>query len=361
MRRRTFLKHGSAAALVGLAGCTGGGGQQDETTTEGNLSGTLTVATYSSFVDAPSSSPGPWLKEEFESRHPDVTVEYETPDNGLNHYIQRKAQGVDVEADLYVGVNTDHLIRIDDELGEQSLFASSADALSNYEHVKDELKFDPQQRAVPYDTGYISLVYDENEVEEPETFEDLLEDEYADTLIVQNAKTSATGRAFLLWTVYNRGEDQYLDYWEQLEDNDVTILGSWDDAYSAYENGEAPMVVSYSTDQVYANRYDKDMSKHQVAFLGDQGYANPEGMATFADTDQSALAEAFMDFLLSEAAQGEIANRNVQFPATDWATPGEEFQEYAKAPDEPVTFTYEELQGNVEDWVDSWARQIAGN
>jgi len=386
MKRRTFLKSGAAGSLVGLAGCTGTGGQTattteetttetttettetttettEETTTESDdgLGGTLTVATYSSFVDAPSSAPGPWLKETFEERHPDVTVEWATPDNEMNYYIQRRAQGVDIDADVYVGANVDHLIRIDEQLGDRELFASNVDALDNYGHVSDDLKFDPQQRAVPYDTGYISLVYDGTEVDDPETFDALTTDEYEGDLIVQNAQSAATGRAFLLWTVHNRGADQYLDYWEQLVDNGVTILGTWDEAYTAWEEGEAPMVVSYSTDQVYANRYDQNLEKHQVSFLDDQGYANPEGMAKFADTDVPEIADAFMDFVLSAEAQGEIAVRNVQFPATDWAELPEEFAKYAKVPDDPVTFTYEELQGNLDEWVDDWARQIASN
>ncbi|MFC4548749.1 MULTISPECIES: thiamine ABC transporter substrate-binding protein [Halorussus] len=383
MKRRTFVKSGAAGALVGLAGCTGGGtGGQGTTanggtttgdatttaetetaaakTTRENLSGTLTVATYSSFVDAPSSSPGKWLKQTFEKRHPDVTVKFRTPENELNYYIQRAAQGVDLDADLYVGVNPDHLIRIDEKLGGKKLFEPTAQSLSNYGHVKDSLKFDPKHRAVPYDTGYISLVYNENQIKQaPTTFADLLKDRYQGKLIVQNAKTAVTGRAFLLWTVHTVGEDRYLDWWRKLANNGAKIMGSWDDAYTAYENGEAPMVVSYSTDQVYANRYNKDMSKHQVGFLNDQGYANPEGMAKFAGTDQSALAEAFMDFMLEKEAQKQIAQRNVQFPATDWAPLGEEFKKYAKEPPNPVTFTYDQLKGNVDDWVDSWAREIA--
>jgi len=382
MRRRTLLKHGATATVVGLAGCVGGdeGGQDTtteatptetpmqetteettETTTEKSLSGTLKVATYSSFIDAPSTAPGGWLKKAFEKRHPDVTVKYQTPDNEVNYFIQRAAQGVDIDTDVYVGLNVDHLIRIDEKLGDKTLFASTGSELSNYGQVKDGLKFDPQNRAVPYDTGYISLVYDESGVDPaPETFQDLLKDQYSGDLIVQNAKTSITGRAFMLWTVNTLGEEQYLDYWKKLKNNGIKILGSWSDAYTAYENGEAPMVVSYSTDQVYANRQDKDLTKHQVGFLNNQGYANPEGMAKFADTDNPELAEAFMDFMLSKRAQTKIAQLNVQFPATEWAPLSDEFQKYAKEPENPVTFTYEELQGNLDGWVDSWARQIAG-
>jgi thiamine transport system substrate-binding protein len=101
------------------------------------------------------------------------------------------------------------------------------------------------------------------------------------------------------------------------------------------------------------------MSRHQVGFLNDQGYANPEGMAAFADTDDIDLAMRFMDYVLTPAAQAEIAVRNVQFPAVEGVDPGGTFSQYAYEPPEPVTFSYDELAGNVSTWVDSWSRQVA--
>jgi len=52
---------------------------------------------------------------------------------------------------------------------------------------------------------------------------------------------------------------------------------------------------------------------------------------------------------------------NVQFPATTTAELPEEYAQYAYEPPEPVTFTYEELAGNVEEWTESWAQQVASN
>ena len=45
--------------------------------------------------------------------------------------------------------------------------------------------------------------------------------------------------------------------------------------------------------------------------------------------------------------------------ATHHADLPAEFEKYAYTPDEPVTFTYDQLKGTVETWVDDWARQIA--
>ena len=370
--RRAYLAT-AGTGIAMLAGCSSGGdgaAPEGETATDTpvvtgtptatpeSLSGTLTVATYSSWVEDEGAA-GPWLKQTFEERYPDVTVEYVTPDGEVSHYVQRKQQGAPIDADMYVGLNVDQLITADSNL-DTDLFDTPQ--LSNGRNVKDGLRFDPQGRAVPYDTGYISVVFDESEVPRPETFTDLTEWEWEDGLLAQNAQTAATGRAFLLWTIKEFGTDGYLDYWRDLQANGVTILDSWTDSYSnAYMNGERPMVVSYSTDQVFANRYDYDMTRHQVAALNGQGYANPEGMARFAGSDNSDLAAVFMDFMLTAEAQGEIAVRNVQFPAIpeSEAALTEEFQTYAKVPDQPVTFTYDELQGSVEDWVEDWAREIA--
>ncbi|PSQ54974.1 thiamine ABC transporter substrate-binding protein [Halobacteriales archaeon SW_12_67_38] len=332
-------------------------GTSGTTTGSASPSDTLTVATYSSFTG--EGTAGNWLKSAFEDEYPETTVEFVTPENGVNQYIQRAKQGAPINADVYVGLNTSDLVRVSQELDE-TLFPTIADSLDRADMVKDELRVDPDGRAIPYDTGYISLVYNEDEVDEPRTFESLLESRYEGDLIAQNAQQSDPGQAFLLWSIITQGEDGYLDYWEQLLDNGVKVLADWEPAYQAYMDGEAPMVVSYSTDQVFYHGPDVNMAKHQIGFLNDQGYANPETMALFADSENADLGRQFMNFMLTERAQSEIAVKNVQFPAVDGVTPGESFAKYAKEPPEPVTFSYDELAGSVGTWVSEWARLVAG-
>ena len=331
-------------------------GTSGTTTGSASPSDTLTVATYSSFTG--EGTAGNWLKSAFEDQYPETTVEFVTPENGVNQYIQRAKQGAPINADVYVGLNTSDLVRVSQELDE-TLFPTIADSLDRADMVKDELRVDPDGRAIPYDTGYISLVYNEDEVDEPQTFESLLESRYEGDLIAQNAQQSDPGQAFLLWSIITQGEDRYLDYWEQLVGNGVKVLSDWEPAYQAYMDGEAPMVVSYSTDQVFYHGPDVNMAKHQIGFLNDQGYANPETMALFADSENADLGRQFMNFMLTERAQSKIAVKNVQFPAVDGVTPGESFAKYAKEPPEPVTFSYDELAGSVGTWVSEWARLVA--
>ena len=376
--RRGALALGGAAGAAGLAGCSatpsdGDSGSDVDSGSDGDsgdATPTLTVATYESFIDAPSVSPGEWVKEEFESRV-DAELEWATPDNEVNYYVERATSGAPIDADLYVGLTTEDLVRVDETV-DDDLFAAAGE-IDGADAVRDGLRFDPFGRAVPFDTGYVSLVYDGTETTAPETFAGLLEDGHTGDLIAQNPGGSATGRAFLLHTVSRFGDGEaiegddgdadydYLDYWAELQANDVRVLGSWEDAYSAWSGGEAPMVVSYSTDQVFADMEDANLEEHQIRFLNDQAYATPEGMAVFADADEPDLAREFMSFLLEPDVQGEIAERNVAFPATDTAELPDGYADLAQTPAEAVTFSYDELQGSLDGWISEWERQFAGN
>ncbi|SEW25902.1 thiamine ABC transporter substrate-binding protein [Natrinema salifodinae] len=358
MRRRTFVGALGGTALAGVAGCLTRDGER------GGDEDTLRVATYDSMVDG-NDPAGPWLKEAFEEEYPDAELEWQTPENGTNRFIQREQSGEAPDADVYLGLNVDELARIDDALGEGGLFRKlDRDRLDRADRIRDGLDMgDPHDRVLAYDTGYISLVYDENVVDEPESLDALTEPAYEDALLAQNAQSSDPGRAFLLWTIDAYGEDGYLDYWRDLDANGVRILDDWDESYnSAYMEEERPMVVSYSTDQVFASAADYDMGRHQIAFPDGQGYANPEGMAIFEDAAAVDRAYQFFDFVLSDDAQAEIAQRNVQFPAVadDHVDLDEEFDRYAHEPSEAVTVGYDQLRGTVDEWVDEWAREFAG-
>jgi len=120
------------------------------------------------------------------------------------------------------------------------------------------------------------------------------------------------------------------------------------------------MVVSYSTDQVYASKETDGLTRHQVGFFEDQGYANPEGMARYTNADEREANRDMLSCMLTSEAGGKISMRNVRFPAVEHADLDEAFAQYAHVPPKPVTFAYEELAGNVDRWVGEWDRQVAG-
>lgn len=370
MKRRTFITTAAGATAVGLAGCTVSPTDDDdddptaefagpEERAEMDFSGeTLIVATYDSFIDAPSDSPGEWIKDEFEERY-DVDFEWEAPEQELTHYVEQHNAGVDIDADLYLGVRPQNLVRADGNLEGEMLAETDIDLLRNGADIGEQYFFDPHDRAVPTFLSHNAIVYDGRNVPEPETFEDLTSDTYEGKIALGNPSSSTTGLLFMLWTIHEFGEDGYLEYWSELTDNDVTITDSWGEKYTLFEEDERPVVVSYSNDRVYAKRFGNPMDKHQVALLNDQGYANMAGVARFPDSDNPDLAHEFIDFLLEPEVQSVIAERNVTGPVNETAEPPEVFQEYAEEPDETVFFGYEELEGNLEEWIDDWSREVA--
>jgi ABC-type thiamine transport system substrate-binding protein len=105
------------------------------------------------------------------------------------------------------------------------------------------------------------------------------------------------------------------------------------------------------------------------SFFGDDGIAGrwlKEAWERDHDTRveftvPSSGVNQFVEFMLADEAQQNIAVNNVQFPATTTATLPEEYAQYAYEPAEPVTFTYDELAGNVGEWTEAWTRQVAAN
>jgi thiamine transport system substrate-binding protein len=313
-------------------------------------------------LDAPSVSPGGWVKEEFESTT-DATLEWFAPENGINYFVQRQQRGQAIEADAYLGLTVDNLVRADAALGDGGgeLFRkANPDAIANDDALKEGLAFDSQNRVVPTETSYISLVYSKNDIDAPKTLDDLLRPAYEGALITQDPTQSETGLGFLLQTIEDKGEDGYLEYWSALQENGVQILGSWSDAYAAYSNNEAPIVMSYATDQVFAARGDEDMSEHQVAFLNNQGVAYVAGIAAFADSERTGLVDRFTEFMLSPRVQSKVAVLNVAFPIVTNANLPANFDDLTYTPQETISYSYDRLQGNLNGWLDAWSRQVSG-
>lgn len=368
MKRRTFITTAGSATVVGFAGCTEGndtnsGGANTPIGSGRDGLDALSVATYSSFVDAPSDSPGAWIKSEFESRY-GVTFEWVVPDQPINHYIERHNAGVDINAEVYMGIKPNELVRVDENTDGELFQPTDLSMLDHGENIGEEFYFDPYERMVPAYSSYASLVYDGRKVDNPGTFEALLGEEFQGNFAISNpAEGSNTGLYFLLWTINEfgtEGEYTYLDYWNDLVENDVRILDSWGTMYAQFDEGEIPVVVSYSNDRVYAKRFGNDLEKHQVGFLNGQGYANLNAMGRFAAGTNDDLAHQFIDFILEPEAQAKIAELNVTGPVNTEATPPEVYREYAQEPDEVLFFGYDELKGNVQGWVRDWEREIVG-
>ncbi|MFP8953401.1 thiamine ABC transporter substrate binding subunit [Natrialbaceae archaeon A-arb3/5] len=360
MRRRTAIRAVASGSIATVAGCfTRGNGNAEENGGEQEDDSTLRVATYSSMVTGETPA-GEWIAEAFEEQFPDIELTWTIPEAGIDNYLQRARLGAPIDADVFLGLTLPELARADDAFSGRLFEPLDRDRLDRHGRVRPSLAFDdPQDRVLTYDTGFLSLVYNETVLDPPETFTDLLEPEYTGALLMQDPRQSDPGLGFLLWTIAEFGEDAP-DYWESLRENNAQVYERWTDTYvDAYLEMAGPMVVSYSTDQVDAVAADRDLDRHRIATIDGRGYQLPEGVAVFDSTGNREYAYEFIDFLLSNEAQAEIARRNVQFPAVEpeGLELGPEFATYAQEPEERIQFGYEELRGSIQGWIDAWAEE----
>lgn len=257
-------------------------------------------------------------------------------------------------ADIVVGVDNSLIVKA----LEQDLFEPYTP--DNLDVVPEHLIFDSTHHVIPFDYGNIAIVYNKQYFEEenlsvPTSFRDLLKSEYKDTLIVEDPRTSSTGVAFLLWTIAVYGDDgnyTYEDYWDDLERTIYHTTSGWDTAYEMYTNGEAPMVVSYAADPAYSVYYYNDTSSGAV-IMEEGGFAQIEGMGIVKDAPHRKVAEKYMEYILSEDFQREIALNNWMYPVNQHVELPEVY-EHAVTTDTNLTIDTQDLTDNYDDWIEGW-------
>jgi thiamine transport system substrate-binding protein len=198
----------------------------------------------------------------------------------------------------------------------------------------------------------------------PETLDDLRSPTYADLLVVQNPAASSPGLAFLTATVAEFGEDGWLEYWEDLRENGVTVASDWTDAYygrfsGGSGEGDEPLVVSYgSSPPAEVMEEDPLPDEAPTGVVVDTCVRQIEFAGVLANADNPEGAEAFIDFLLSQEFQETIPLNLFVYPAvTDVALP-EVFERFAVVPDAPYALDPEQIAEGRDAWIDEWTDTV---
>jgi thiamine transport system substrate-binding protein len=165
---------------------------------------------------------------------------------------------------------------------------------------------------LPFDWGWFAFVYDKTKVAEaPTSFDALAASDLK--IVIQDPRSSTPGLGLLLWVKAAHG-DRAGEVWAALADNIVTVTPGWSEAYGLFLEGEADMVLSYTTSPAYHLIAESDDTK--AAALFDEGhYMQVEVAGKLAATDQPALADQFLAFMLSDAFQSVIPQTNWMYPA----------------------------------------------
>lgn len=242
------------------------------------------------------------------------------------------------------------------------------------ETVLPELRADgDKHRVTPVDTGDVCVNYDkkwfsERDLTPPQTFDDLVEPEYKNLLVTENASTSSPGLGFLLGTAAKYGDEGWQDYWKKLKANGVKVVDGWEQAYNEEFSGSAggraakadrPLVVSYASsppaEVIYADPRPKTAPTgvaegtcfRQVEYAGLLSNAkNPEG------------GKALLDFLLTKEFQQDMPLNMFVYPVREDAQVPEEFAEFGPRAKDPETMEPAKIAEHRDQWVKSWTSLV---
>ena len=258
----------------------------------------LTIYTYDSFVS--DWGPGPQIKTAFEETCA-CDLKFVGMGDGAALLARLRLEGARSDADVVLGLDTS-LIAAARETGLFTTTQVSAEYTLPITWQDDTF--------VPYDWGYFAFVH-KNDLIPPANFKALGDSDVS--IIIQDPRSSTPGLGLLMWVKDAYGDDAPA-IWDGLADNVVTVTKGWSEAYGLFLEGEADMVLSYTTSPAYHIIAEQDETKSAAVF--DEGhYMQIEVAGRLAGSDQPELAADFLRFMVSDVAQSILPTTNWMYPA----------------------------------------------
>lgn len=260
----------------------------------------LTIYTYDSFVS--DWGPGPAVVEAFEAAC-DCELNLVGVGDGAALLARLQLEGARSDADIVLGLDTNLTARA----RATGLFAPhGVEADLDLPIEWDDKLF------LPFDWGWFAFVHDRERLPEPpRSFAELIASEL--DIVIQDPRSSTPGLGLLMWVEAAFGDDAPA-IWRGLAPRVLTVTSGWSEAYGLFLDGEADMVLSYTTSPAYHLIAEDDDSKAAAAF--EEGhYMQVEVAGILAASDQQELAREFMEFMVSDAFQAIIPTTNWMYPA----------------------------------------------
>lgn len=265
----------------------------------------LRVYTYDSF--AAEWGPGPAIEAGFEETC-GCDLEFITADDAISAFRRVQLEGETTEADVLVGLDT----ATAGEARASGLFAPHGLMLEGL--ALPEPWADPD--FVPFDFGYFAFVYNkENVPSPPRSFEELiaLPDDFK--IVIEDPRSSTPGLGNVIWIATAYGE-RAPEIWAGLKPHVLTMTRGWSEAYGLFLDGEADMVLSYTTSPAYHAVAEND--ERYAAALFEEGHvAQIEVAGLLKSSEKQELGKRFLEYLVSPAAQKVIPTTNWMFPVID--------------------------------------------
>ncbi len=302
----------------------------------------LNIYTYESFTA--EWGPGPKVKEAFEKTC-GCEVRYVGVEDGVALLNRLKLEGEGTEADIVLGLDTGLVA----DAKATGLFAPAGIDTSTVAvpgGYADEV-------FVPFDYGHFAVIYDTEAMKNPpKSLQELVDGDPSEKIVVQDPRTSTPGLGLLLWVKSVYG-DKAGEAWAKLKNRVLTVTPGWSEAYGLFTNGEAPMVLSYTTSPAY-HMIAEGTDRYQAAGFSEGHYIQVEVAGMTKTSHDPELAKSFLSFMVSSAFQDIIPETNWMFPAAKTSEPLPEAFGKLVHPEKTFLMSAEEVSANRQAWVDEW-------
>ena len=302
----------------------------------------LTVYTYDAFTSEWSA--GPQVEAAFEESC-GCDLEFVALDSSLGMMSRLRLEGSGSAADVILGLDSNVMAE-----------AKAAGLVQPHGLTPPALDLPIEwsdDSFLPFDFGYFAFVYDSEALAEPpSSLRDLVEAGPELKVLIQVPRSSTPGLGLLLWMRQVFGEEAP-EAWAALSDQVVAVTKGWSEAYGLFLEGEAPMVLSYTTSPAY-HRIVEGSERYKAAAFEEGHGLQVEVAAIGAHSDQVALAQDFLRFMLSEGFQELMPTAHWMYPAkTPEAGLPEGYGDLV-APSRALLLPPEEIAANKAAWVEEW-------
>lgn len=303
----------------------------------------LKVYTYDSFVS--DWGPGPAVEAAFEAECA-CDLQFVGAGDGAALLARLKLEGARSEADVVLGLDT-NLVAAAKETGLFATHSVTADYTLPVAWADDTF--------VPFDWGYFAFVHNAD-MTPPANFLALAESDLK--IAIQDPRSSTPGLGLLMWVKAAYG-DEAPAIWAGLSDNVLTVTKGWSESYGLFLDGEADMVLSYTTSPAYHLIAEEDASKAAAPF--DEGhYMQIEVAGKLAISKVPELADQFLAFMVTDGFQSIIPTTNWMYPAVTPAGGLPDGFETLITPEKSLLLTPEESaavrDAALAEWLDALAQ-----
>ena len=301
----------------------------------------LTIYTYDSFVS--EWGPGPIVEKIFEDKY-EIDLQFIAVDSAATLLNKIILEGENTKADLVLGLD----MNLFNAAEKSELFVSH-----NLKNINNKLTLPLNWESdifVPYNYGYFAFVYNNKTLKNPPlSMEDLINKTDA-RIVIQDPRTSTPGLGLLTWMKALYG-DSAQDKWSELNKKIISVTKGWTDAYyNFFLDGEADVVLSYSTSPAAHIMFEENYDISASTFK-EGNYISVEFAGILNSSKNKQMANKFLDFMISDDFQKVIPGTNIMYPVTDVEMP-EAFNklEIPKL----LQLDPKDINDNKDAWINEW-------